>query len=268
MEPCLESSFPVNIKGKMSLPPFAFVWCLFMSIRFVSLLSVLVLASCAYALEGHIQDLTVETPGAHDAICYVYVDRLRYKFRPPQTQNISRSKEDLVIDCVAPGNRRQKVVIKPMIEAATVLNALGPAVPGVAWDYASGALFAYPDVVEVDFTHSTVKPMPLPAQNNPDIKQPEEYELEEFLSSHPRLNSDRYNVPAEIKRRVRPGAASTQTFTDSYVGDDGGAVLSVPDKADLSPIVNQMNPAPISSDEGGGVSPVEAGAPVPLYPGQ
>ena len=75
------------------------------SFRILLLGSVLGLTSCAYLFDDSIQDLTVLTPGAEGAICNVYIEKLHYRFRPPQTVSISKSRQDMVVDCVAPGNR-------------------------------------------------------------------------------------------------------------------------------------------------------------------
>ena len=221
----------------------------------ILLLSALsVLGACAYALDGNIQDLTVLTPGAEDAVCYVYVDDLRYEFFPPQTVNIYNSKEDLVIDCLAPGNRRKKVVIEPEINKKVAGNVATGVVPGATWDYTSGAMFKYPIVVEVDFTGMAVSPEPLPAQNNPDIKQPEEYDLEEFSPGSPRLNSDRYAPTLEIRKRTRGNGSSvvSKPITTAPGAQDKGDLQSVP-------------AAESSIDPG--VTPSGKG-PVPLYPGE
>ena len=161
--------------------------------RFFLLSSVVALASCAYAIDTHIQDVKFVTPGANGSVCFVYVDGLRYRVHPPQTISVNNTKEDLVVDCLAPGNRRKKVVIEPKIADSTYLNVAN-AGAGLPWDAFSGAAFKFPDIVEVDFTHTPVRAEDPPAQNAPDIKQPEEYMLEEFLPAQPRLNADRYET--------------------------------------------------------------------------
>lgn len=165
------------------------------------ILSFFLITSCAYFKDGSIQPLTVKTPGAQNATCYVYVDGLRYRFKPPQTINIGKSKEDLIVECHAPGNRQRTVVIEPGLSKSAKQNIATGLIPGVAWDSASGALYAYPDTVYVDFTNMPTSPEALPAHNNPDIKQPEEYDLEEFRAKVPRLNSDRYNQETPIRAR-------------------------------------------------------------------
>lgn len=170
--------------------------------RYISLMFCLLLVtSCAYVKDGSIKPLTIKTPGAHDAICYAYVNGFRYRFKPPQTMNVGKSKEDLIVECHAPGNRQRTVVIEPTLSDSAKQNIFTGVVPGMAWDSASGALYAYPDTVYVDFTNMPTSPEALPAQNNPDIRQPEEYDLEEFRSKQPRLNSDKYIQNSPIQER-------------------------------------------------------------------
>ncbi len=241
-----------------------------MSYRFLLLSSFLApliaLGACSYAIDESIQDITLKTPGAHDAVCYVYVDGLRYRMRPPQTLNISKSGEDLEIDCLAPGNRRRKVYIEPAIEDSFYANAVTGMVPGGAWDYASKAMFKYPDVIEISFVGIQPQPEDLPAQNNPDIKQPEEYDLEEFSPGSPRLNEDRHAPVVQIERRQRPGLQYTETG-----GVDSGFIMesmnSAPvmdgSKSDLMEVIDSLG---TDMDPAG--EPSSPGDPVPLFPGE
>lgn len=190
------------------------------------LLSILLLATalsaCAYTTEKSHQTLTVRTPGAHDALCNVYVDGLRYKFFAPETRNIPKSKEDLRIDCMAPGNRRKEVFVKPIFANSAAWNVATGVVPGMMWDYASGALFSYPEEIEVNFTGAVATSQALPPQNNPDIKQPEDYDLEEFKPSQPRLNSDRYRQTTYPKRRQPYGGFDTPSPSEQYESGQSG----------------------------------------------
>lgn len=219
------------------------------------------LASCAHMLEDQIQELTVVTPGAQDSICYVYVDKTKYRFRPPDTMTIVKSKEDLIVDCLAPGNRRKKVVIQPTISKVAALNAANGVVPGTSWDMLSGAINNYPELVEVDFTNTPTKPEDLPAQNNPDIKQPEEYRLEEFKAGLPRLNSDRYAATTELQRRRGAEDYTGGTYRESY-GPETTAPMGS-GKGDLMTVIDVMqtdiNPS------GAQTPPPSSGAPVPLF---
>lgn len=211
-------------------------------------LSILTLGACAYAIDDSIQNVRIETPGAHNAACNVFVEGLKYKAKPPQTLNIFKSKDDLIVDCWAPGGRRKMMEIPAGIETSAAWNAVN-AGAGLPWDYASGALFRYPDVIEVDFTDVPVTDPPLPAQNSPDIRQPETYDLEEFSPGSPRMNEDRYAPPVEVLRRdgLVSGSAS------SAVEYEDGSAFSEPEE--MSGGKSDIQSVPLD-------------APIPLFPGE
>lgn len=248
------------IKGCSSLP--AFSPGVFMSNRFLLLGSLLFLSSCAYALDKQIQDITILTPGAEDTVCYMYVEGLRYKVHPPETVNISKSNQDLIVDCLAPQNRRRKVVIEPALSDHEFLNATN-AGTGAVWDYAANAMYTYPSVIEVDFTSARTSPESMPAQNNPDIKQPEEYKLEEFRPGLPVLNSDRgaTQTPILKRQRVVPSEAYTDGGISPYEGPG-----TPPDKGDLSGgDINSVIDGLKTSTQSPAAAP--AGPPAPMPPG-
>lgn len=198
-------------------------------LRFLFILPLLLISACAYVTDGAIQDVTVLTPGANNAECKLSLGSVDYLFNPPMTRSVQKTGENMVIDCMAPGNRQKTVHIKPMTSATTFYNAPAGLVPGFAWDYASNSVFQYPKVVEVDFTQTQIKPFPLPAQNQPDIPAPESYDLEEFSPGMPRLNSDRFATKPEIRRREVPESFDLQGFAGregdaqaSDLGSDGG----------------------------------------------
>lgn len=227
--------------------------------KFLLLGSILSLGACAYVVDGPSQDLTITTPGAQNSLCYAYINGLKYKFRPAQTVRVTKGHSDLTVDCLAPGNRRKKVVIKPKIESSTLGNVVTGVVPGVLVDGLSEAIFTYPEVVEVNFTDTPVRPEALPAHNSPDIKQPEEYDLEEFTSDLPRLNSDRNAVVPTLQKRerrsnVRQGRSIVESITTSDVSDSKSPPVT-------STFGGSINPA-------GNPTPASDAAPVPLYPGE
>ena len=204
-----------------------------MPYRFLLLSSVLILGACAYAVDTSIQEIEVITPGAQGSLCHVYVDKLHYKVYPPQKVIISNTKEDLVVDCLAPGNRRKKIIIEPEITDNFYRNA-GNGLIGMPWDALSGAMFKYPDVIEIDFSRAEIKPEKMPAQNAPDVIQPEDHTLEEFRPSVPRLNSDRYNKAVPLERRQPP---------QSYMYEDNALSAPMPGASDMQAIIDSLGPS-------------------------
>jgi hypothetical protein len=234
--------------------------------RFSFLSGLILLSSCAYMQEGSIQDITLVTPGAENAICYLVVDGLRHPVRPPQNLSISKSREDLIVDCFAPGNRHKKVVIKADISNKAYGNVSNGVLPGLGWDYFSDAIFKYPDRIEIDFTNTPFLPEPMPAQNKPDIRQPEEYPLEEFLANTPRMNSDRGASSPAIRMREKTKPIMDSAPNQYMVQPEG---VTGHDKGDLRSVIDgmksEMNPAKAASQPAAKAAPETAG---PAYPGQ
>lgn len=198
------------------------------------LVSLIALGACAYTMDKEFQPLTIRTPGAKNAVCMVNAANINYKFYPPQTRNIKKSNNDVTIDCMAPGNRERRVVIRPNIEDSFYGNVVNGMVPGGAVDYASEAMFGYPDVVNVDFSHAKPRPMPLPAHNYEDTLQPESYYLEEFRPGAPSMNADKFEKPIPLLRRAAPGSAE-DSYSDEYHGAGSG------DKGDLMRVMNALD---------------------------
>lgn len=225
----------------------------------VSLLPLMLIGACAYVVDGQIQPVEFQTPGARNATCNIHVNKRKYVAKPPQTINLLKTNKTLIVDCLAPGNRRKVVYIDPAIEPSSYGN-VATAGAGYAWDAVSKSMWRYPDIIEVNFTDTPVKEFELPAQNAPDIRQPEEYPIEQYSPSTPSLNSDKNAPPIEILRRQGSvsGANRTQDFTLSEPpgGVSGG-------KGNLQPTTHMgdaLNPAGDAS----GIPPVSE--PMSLLP--
>lgn len=210
--------------------------------KIILFVPVLMLGACGYAIESSNQDITFLTPEAMNARCDVYVDSLKYQVYPPQTRNIKKSEKDMIIRCSAPGNRVSEMTVPSKIST----RAIWGTPVGIAWDYASDSLFSYPDVIAIDFTGEEVRPNSPPQHNNSDIKQPEEYDLEEFLPNEPRLNSDKYHPEQTIKHR------------DEGVSSDNTAAPSEVEKGDLQSVIDSVT---VDHNDVPAV-----GAPVQLFP--
>lgn len=223
--------------------------------------TVLALGSCASLLDDQIQDVKFTTPGAENAVCHVYIDKIHYVVRPPQTINVAKSRHNMEVDCLAPGNRRQKIYIEPGYQKAVGWNALN-AGAGVAYDYASNAMFRFPDEIQISFVDVPIRDQPLPAQNRPDVRQPETYLLEEFLPSTPRMNADAYEPDYKLLRR---GEGEQYYDGNATMNDDGTDAFSEP--AQITGGKGDLKPVPSSTSDAG-VPPVSSGEPVPLLPGE
>lgn len=159
--------------------------------------SVFLVGACAYTTKASHQDITFLSLDAQDAKCLVYVNKVKYQVWPPQTINIKKSSKTMKVECHAPGNRNLMIEVAPSMEKV----ALWGTPIGVAWDYASQSLFSYPSVIAIDFSQQTLRPFMPPKHNNKDIRQPESYDLEEFLPKEQRLNSDKDKKSSRLLRR-------------------------------------------------------------------
>lgn len=154
-------------------------------------MSCILLSSCAYFQDQSYQTLKIETPGAANAVCHVTINKLKYLFYPPEAQTVIKSGDPMKVACKAPGNRDKTIMVEAAVEGSTSNNVFGPGLIGLGWDNASDAMYTYPDTVYVDFNDVPVMDMPMPQHNNPDINQPEEHTLEEFLPTNPMMNKDK-----------------------------------------------------------------------------
>lgn len=167
----------------------------------------LVLGSCAWTTQTALQAVTFETPGALDAECDVMAGRSKYVVRPPETITLPKAVDMLTVACLAPGGRRKTWEYLPKISPAIVADAALGVVPGMAWDHYSGALYSYPEKIEIDFRDVPLKPEPLPGYHNADIDPPWQAGMDEETPGFPGLNADPV-VPARPERRTRNSAPS------------------------------------------------------------
>lgn len=199
-------------------------------IRFLLLgVAVLAVSGCARVIEGSSQDVTIETPGADGATCFIENEEFRYKTYAPQTIRMTKTIYPLTVRCLAPGNRDKTVVVPLKIQEETFMNVVNGLLPGMWYDYESRAFYKLPETIVVDFTSMAPQPMPLPKYDQLLKKNPHLRGWEEFRPGQPALQRDLYDEAIEMRRREVPGAA--------------GAVLSEPAATPSSDdLTRQMNP--------------------------
>ncbi len=269
-------------------------------IRNITLLLVtLGLSACGSVLSGATQDITVETPGAHDSVCYIDNGDLKYRVWPPETVKVSRRPGNLEVRCLADGNREKTVVFDSDGNAVALGNVLTGLAPGMFIDHNTGSLYEYPRVVTVDFTDIPTSPMPKPNYHKHLMENPDLFGMEEFRPGRAALIKDKYNTSTELKKReflgapnydeFKGGASSSISSESSEAGDNGAgqeeasaggstskAASNAPPSDLVSDLTRQMNPqvfGPSSDDSGfiGGTNTdvndggMDAG-PVTIYP--
>ena len=195
---------------------------------FLSFLALTFVSGCATVLDSATQDITVKTPGAHDAFCFVDNGDMVYRIITPGTARISRRPGDLTVRCMADGNREKTVIIDQQAQNISIAN-VGTAFVGTWVDYETGALFKYPATIIVDFRDMPASAQPLPNYHQHFENNPELAGMEEFRPARSALQSDAYDsLPTLQKRSTIPGAASLPPvtgFTESTGTADRVAII-------------------------------------------
>ena len=165
-----------------------------------SVLSLLVvsLMGCASVIETPNQSVEIVTLGASEALCDVKIGNSIYQAEAPQTIHVKKSEHPIEVSCMASGNREKSVSFDAEISELAPANALSAGV-GAAYDYASGALFVYPEKIVVDF-----RDVPMSRYSLPD------YELLNRTVGHDqreieRMGADVPETDSSINRQVRSG---------------------------------------------------------------
>ncbi len=166
----------------------------------------LLLSACAYAVEGSIHEMHIETPGGAHSVCYLEYAGRRYAVRPPETVHIAKSTEPMDIKCLAPGNRSKMVTVYPKTNDAAMLNVANGLVPGLYFDYRTGAMYEYPSIVSIDFSDTPVRSMPLPVRYATKPDGHGAYLPEEFRPEIPRLSNDVGAPMPHIRKRGDMGS--------------------------------------------------------------
>lgn len=263
-------------------------------------LCLLLLSGCSTMVNRTTQEMTIETPGAPGALCYLkspgYYDRIW----TPDTLTIQKTKGPLKIRCMAPGNMEKTVEITPKIVDTMYLNALTGYAAGALYDYETGAMFKYPEKVVIDFTDTIPQRMPEPDYQALLDRDPDLGGMEEFRPGKAALQRDSNRAVQPLHSRQSQGsifsspAAQTSTaaaneealpsssiapeaLDPSSSGSDQGASVS----GTIGQIMNPQSSysrtedllrAPVSGFAGGHANIEEGGSqgstPVPLYTAQ
>lgn len=196
--------------------------------RFSPFLAVLVLGACSYVHDKEFQTVHIDTPGAVGAKCHLEVDKIRYPVYAPEAISIPRTKGDMKIDCLAPGNRSKKAVVPSRRSVLFWQNFLN-GFAGAPLDLVSGAAYEFPDYIQISFYDVEPKPYNLPLHEYNPAGKPSQRTLEEFRPSQSVMNKDRYAAPVEIKKRSRVRDSGGLDFGSVFAepSDDAGAAVDL-----------------------------------------
>lgn len=204
------------------------------------------LSACAWTTQTALQEVAFETPGALDAECDVMAGNIKYAVHPPETVTLPKGVEMLRVDCLAPGGRQKSYEYLPRISPVVVADAALGVAPGIAWDHYSGALYYYPEKIEIDFRGVPTVPETLPKYHNPDTRRPLLSGQDEEVPGMPGLNSDPV-VPVRPQRIERP-SSSGHSAAESGKAEDSGEKGKIEDILDRS-ISAPPSPPGTSADD-------------------
>ncbi|MEM6812595.1 MAG: hypothetical protein AAF549_09045 [Pseudomonadota bacterium] len=151
------------------------------------------LGACATLTSGQMQHITVLTPGEKNARCTLYNGETKYDVYTNQTINVQRAPYDLMVRCLAAGNREKTVVAEWTGNAWVILNVANGLIPGVTYDLASNAAYSYPKEVVVSFEDVAFMPYDMPDYMKDGLKDLDELYNGEYMG--PTIA----DVPADIR---------------------------------------------------------------------
>ena len=161
----------------------------------------LALSGCSTIMDGSSQTVRIETPSVEQGVCYLDRPGFRQRVWVPGSAHITKSEDPLHMTCFATGNRIVQISVPPEINDSAYYNVANVGL-GAPFDYVTKAMFHYPDLIVVDFTHVEPKLMPKPDYDNLLREYPELASFEQFNPGKSILYSDRnksYEAPAARK---------------------------------------------------------------------
>lgn len=211
----------------------------------------LLLASCSTVIDGQIQDVTIETTGADNTLCYMQNREFSFRFYPPQTLKVTKSSDPYTIRCLAPGNREKTLVVGPEVSDNALWNATN-AGAGVPIDHLSAAMYELPDKIVINFEGMVPSGYALPGYNQFFDKNPQLKGMEEFRPGQAALQRDIDAQTNTLKRREGPAQGSdllSSPAGGSGIGSgntdgQGAALMSV---EPLPPVITTLPPPPVPS---------------------
>ncbi len=210
----------------------------------------LLLASCSTVIDGQIQDVTIETSGADNTLCYMQNREFSFRFYPPQTLKVTKSSDPYTIRCLAPGNREKTLVVEPKVSDNVFWNATNVGT-GVPVDHLSAAMYELPDKIVINFEGMPAGGYQQPGYNQFFDKNPHLKGMEEFRAGQAALLRD-INAP-ETTLQKREDASEGGDLISSPEGgsgigsNKGGQGASLMSIEPLPPVITTLPPPPVPS---------------------
>ena len=142
------------------------------------------------------QKVTIKTPGAKNAKCFLHNQEYRYVAYNNQTITITRTAKDIDVTCQAEGNREKTVTISPDTHKVGIeANKI-------------------PEVITVDFRGMPYKPYDLPKYHDKDIgKYPLPTEVEYMGPTSVVTDEEPFQETDALGKRVRK---NVNPFSDGF----------------------------------------------------
>ena len=238
----------------------------------------LLLSSCSTIVDGQIQDVTIETQGASNTLCYMQNNEFSFRFYPPQTLKVTKSPDPYTIRCLAPGNREKTIIVEPKVADSTFYNVTNVGT-GVPVDHLSAAMYELPDKIVISFEGMQASGYDQPSYNNFFDRNPQLKGMEEFRAGQAALLRDAGNETPQLKKREMNDDEGAVVFGSQDPlapagSDNPAATVSI--ESTLPPVAppvpagskgmsaealtRSMNPQVF----GGASAPAASGAPVPM----
>ena len=103
-----------------------------------------VMSGCASIIKGTSQSIVITTPPVSGANCVLTRNGLRWSVQTPGTVRVSKSRDDILIQCSAPGYRPADSAIPSDFQVWTLGNVILGGLIGITVDAADGAMNEYP----------------------------------------------------------------------------------------------------------------------------
>ncbi len=166
--------------------------------------SVLALSSCASIKDGQMQDVTIRTPGAENARCYLENEDFKYVAFTDETIKIMKSPHNMMVKCQAPGNRDSEIEVPRLINEEVKTNIFNGFIPGATYDYFSRGAFGYPSEIIVSFNGEQVKPYELPKHQANDLNNLNQKQEYEYLGPTEVISQEnRYDQTNPLRKKFR-----------------------------------------------------------------
>lgn len=206
----------------------------------------LLLASCSTLIDGQIQEVTIETVGAANTLCYMQNREFSFRFYPPQTLKVTKSADPYTIRCLAPGDRVKTIVVEPKASESSYYNIANLGV-GAGVDHLSSAMYQLPDKIVINFEGVVPTGYAQPHYNDFFDKNPHLKGVEEFRPGQAALMRDSETpLPVLQKRDDGSNDMSRTPLGAMPLGEGAGMGAGA-----AMPGAVQLPPPPVPATSGG-----------------